>query len=329
MLKENKVKCKTFRNENVPRRTFHSIIFIEDFDNGKIMNRHSGKFAIPAAACFAVILAAFCRFLVPTEAMPQKSDSDPLAILFGDVRMLIGRRMIGKADEYFHGGVTDIDCSLEHNHHDHDHDHGEGHAEEHAHHGHHEHHEMEEESHGEAAPVRAPWHFVTRAIRLPSIERHLEGESTREILPWLWAALRVDSGNVSAYANAAYVLDSLYGDKDKALAVLEEGLTTNPGSSELEFQKGELLLRSFKAADNAEAAFCAALAKAPCDKHLKNRDDIDAPLMELRALSYLGKLAYDRGDGDELRRYYDMARAINPGHSATESLRRLLESGRR
>lgn len=172
--------------------------------------------------------------------------------------------------------------------------------------------------------MRAPWRFVTRAIRLPSIERHLEGESTREILPWLWAALRVDSGNVSAYANAAYVLDSLYGDKDKAIAVLEEGLMTNPGSSELEFQKGELLLRRFKAPDKAETAFRAALAKAPSDKRLKNREDIDAPLLELRALSYLGKLASDRGDGRELRRCYDMARAIDPAHSATESLRRLV-----
>ena len=290
------------------------------------MNRSLGKFAIPAATCVVAVCAAVCRFVIPGETMPQKSDADPLAILFGDVRMLIGRRMIGKADEYFHGGVTDIDCSLEHRHHDHDHEHGGGpeHAEEHEQHGLHEHHEEEEEEHDETPPVRAPWRFVTRAIRLPSIERHLEGESTREILPWLWAALRVDSGNVSAYANAAYVLDSLYGDKDKAIAVLEEGLMTNPGSSELEFQKGELLLRGFKAPDKAEAAFRAALAKAPSDKRLKNREDIDAPLLELRALSYLGKLASDRGDGRELRRCYDMARAIDPAHSATESLRRLV-----
>ncbi len=288
------------------------------------MNCSLGKFAIPAATCVAAACAAVCRFLVPTETMPQKSDSDPLAILFGDVRMLIGRRMIGKADEYFHGGVTDIDCTLEHNHHDHDHEHGGDHE----HHGHHEHHKLEEEAHDEAAPVCAPWRFVTRAIRLPSIERHLEGESTREILPWLWAALRVDAGNVSAYANAAYVLDSLYGDKDKALAVLAEGLTTNPGSSELEFQKGELLLRGFKAPDKAESAFRAVLAKAPHDKHLKNREDIDVPLLELRALSYLGKLASDRGDDGELRRCYDMARAIDPNHSVTESLRRLGESGK-
>ena len=327
MLNENKTKCKTFRNEKLPRRIFHSIIIIESFGNVKIMNRSLGKFAIPAAACAAAALAAVSRFLVPADAMPQKSDSDPLAILFGDVRMLIGRRMIGKADEYFHGGVTDIDCSLEHRHHGHDHDHGgehEPHAE-HEHDGHHEHDVEEEEAHGEAAPLRAPWHFVTRAIRLPSIERHLEGESTREILPWLWAALRVDSGNVNAYANAAYVLDSLYGDKDKSLAVLEEGLATNPESAELEFQKGELLLRGFKAPAKAEAAFRAALAKAPRDKHLENRDDIDALLLSLRALAYLGKLASDRNDGKEVRRCHDMARAINPDHSTTKSLGNLVE----
>jgi hypothetical protein len=322
MLNENKTKCKTFRNEKLPRQMFHSIIIIESFGNVQIMNRSLGKFAIPAATCVAAALTAVSRFLVPADAMPQKSDSDPLAILFGDVRMLIGRRMIGKADEYFHGGVTDIDCSLEHSHHDHahgphdhdDHDHPDLQA----------FHDLQDGKDDHEA-VRAPWHFVTRAIRLPSIERHLEGESTREILPWLWAALRVDSGNVNAYANAAYVLDSLYGDKDKALAVLEEGLATNPESAELEFQKGELLLRGFKAPGKAEAAFRAALAKAPRDKHLENRDDIDAPLLSLRSLAYLGRLASDRNDGKEVRRCHDMARAINPDHSATESLRYLVE----
>ncbi len=293
------------------------------------MVRHLGQFAIPATACAAAVFAAVCRFLVPAETLPQKSDSDPLAILFGDVRMLIGRRMIGKADEYFHGGVTDIDCSLEHSYHDlahGHHDHG------HDHHDHTDHHDhdlqdiqdSQDIQDGHEA-VRAPWRFVTRAIRLPSIERHLEGESSREILPWLWAALRVDSGNVSAYANAAYVLDSLYGDKDKSLAVIEEGRKTNPDSSELEFQKGELLLHGFKAPDKAETAFRAALAKAPNDRRLKNRDDIDAPLLEIRALSYLGRLASDRGDGQELRRCYEMARAIDADHTATESLRKLVE----
>jgi hypothetical protein len=277
------------------------------------MVRHLGQFAIPATACAAAVFAAVCRFLVPAETLPQKSDSDPLAILFGDVRMLIGRRMIGKADEYFHGGVTDIDCSLEHDHHDHAHDH-------------HDDHDLQDipDFQDDHEAVRAPWRFVTRAIRLPSIERHLEGESSREILPWLWAALRVDSGNVSAYANAAYVLDALYGDKNKALAVLEEGRKTSPDSSELEFQKGELLLRGFKDPDKAGAAFRAALTKAPDDRHLKNRDDIDAPLLEIRALSYLGRFASDRGDNEELRRCYEMARAINADHTATESLRKLI-----
>ena len=284
------------------------------------MNHLWGKLAIPAAAFTAAAIVAVCRLGISDGAMPQKNDADPIAILFGDVRMLIGRRMIGKADEYFHGGVTDIDCSLEHRHHPHDHP---------AHHNHDHDHDLQDlqddedgEDHHEA--VRAPWRFVTRAIRLPSIERHLEGESSREILPWLWAALRVDSGNVNAYANAAYVLDALYGDKDKALAVIEEGRKTNPDSSELEFQKGELLLRGFKAPDKAEAAFRAALAKAPNDRHLKNRDDIDAPLMSLRALAYLGRFASDRGDDSELRRCYEMARAIAPGHSATATLRKLI-----
>ena len=276
-----------------------------------------GKFATPAAAGVAAVLAAVCRFTVPADAMPQKSDSDPLAILFGDMRMLIGRRMVEKADEYFHGGVTDIGCEL--NDHHHDHVDGDGHHEEDD-----DHHHEDDAEENEAVPVSAPWAFVTRAIRLPSVERHLEGESSREILPWLWVALRVDSKNASAYSNAAYVLDSLYGDKDKSLAVLEEGIATNPESAELEFQKGALLLHGFKAPAKAEAAFRAALAKAPRDRQLENREDVDAPLLMLRALFYLGKLASDRDDGGELRRCYEMAHAINPNHNATKSLGKLI-----
>ncbi len=279
---------------------------------------------IPTAALAAACLVCVMRQTAPASS-PQSAGADTVAIVLGDVRTLAARRLAGKADEYFHGGVTDIDCSLEHSHHGCAHDHHHEHHGEHEHAGEDDEVQDDDEAQDEAAPVRAPWRFVTRAIRLPSIERHLEGESSREILPWLWAALRVDSGNVSAYANAAYVLDALYGDKEKALAVLEEGRKTNPDSSELEFQKGELLLHGFKAPGKAEAAFRAALAKAPNDRHLKNREDIDAPLLEIRALSYLGRFASNRGDGKELRRCYEMARAIDADHTVTKSLRKLVE----
>ena len=273
--------------------------------------------AIPAAALAAACMACLMRRL-PGEASPQAAGADPVAIVLGDVRTLVGRRMIGKADEYFHGGVTDIDCSLDHHHH-----HG---------HGEHEHGEHEHDEHGGdgddgeegAADVRAPWAFVTRALRLPSIERHLEGVDSREMLPWFWIASRVDSGNIAAYANAAYVLDALYGDAEKALVALDEGIAANPGSSELEFQKGSLLMR-LKAPERAEGAFKAALAKIPGDKKLQGRDDIDAELLTLRTLAYLGRVAHDRGDRAAARDYLGQARAISPNHAATKGLQRLLD----
>ena len=295
--------------------------------------------AIPLAALAAAAAVGFCRLRGGALDMPQRAGADALAILFGDVRMLICRQMIAKADAYFHGGVTGLDCSLEHHHHAHgrdgdidDADEHPGHDEHHEHDGHHPGEDLDED-HEDAAPaeqasVRAPWAFVTRAIRLPSVERHLEGASTREMLPWLWAACRVDSGNVNAYANAAYVLESLDGGGTNALVVLEEGIAANPSSSELEFQKGLLLLRERNPAQ-AEAAFAAALAKAPGDRHLENREDTDASLVSLRSLAMLGKLASDRGDKASLRRYYGQARAIDPDHNATASLRRLVEASGR
>ena len=279
------------------------------------------------ADCAAVRL---CRVRGDALGMPRAGGSDAVAVLFGDVRMLIGRRMIGKADEYFHGGVTELNCSLEHHHHDHGHE--DGHvedgqdSEDHAHDDlAHEEAEHPEAGHPEARPVRSPWAFVTHAIRLPSIERHLEGQSTRELLPWLWAACRVDSGNVNAYANAAYVLESLYGDRAKALAVLDDGIAANPASSELKFQKGLLLLKE-KAPEKAEAAFTAALANVPRDRHLKNREDVDAPLMALRILDVLGLLVSDRGATESLRRFYEQARSLSPDHRATANLGKLLDA---
>ena len=138
-------------------------------------------------------------------------------------------------------------------------------------------------------------------------------------------AQRDIEGNVNAYANAAYVLDSLYGDAEKALAALDEGIAANPGSSELEFQKGSLLLLDLKSPEKAENAFRAALAKIPADKKILNRDDIDADLLTLRTLAFLGRLAHDRGDTAAARGYLEQARAINPDHTATKSLQRLVD----
>ena len=318
--------------KKVQTREFRSIIIPAIFGYLLNMNRPLGKFAIPAAACAVAAAVAVCRSSLSAEAMPQKNDADPIAILFGDVRMLIGRQMVGKADEYFHGGVTDLDCSLDHSHRESDgHMADEADDETEGHHHHHHHDDDVYDAEGgdsdgnrEGAVVRAPWAFVTRTIRLPSVERHLEGESSREILPWLWAACRVDSGNISAYANAAYVLESLYGDAEKALAVLDEGIRANPQSSELEFQKGMLLLHRLAAPERAEAAFRAALAKVTEDRALENRDDTDATLIAIRILSFLGKLAADRGEDAEVRRCYKAALEIAPEHSVTKTLGKLV-----
>ena len=287
---------------------------------------------LPAAALAVVALPLSRSWSGLDAAPPQLAANDPLALLLGDVRMLLGRRLVAKADEYFHGGVTDIACSHHHHHHQDGIGADEGDDPDEEGHGGEKHRESEdheaEDHDGEAAaqrPVRAPWAFVTSAIRLPAVERHLEGEATREILPWLWAASRVDSANAATFANAAYVLDALYGDYDKALAALDEGIRANPKRAELEFQKGLLLLRRFHDAAAAEAAFTRALAKARDDAALDNRDDIDRPMLTASILLQLGRLARDRGDLATLRRRYDEARAVSPDHHATQVLRRLLE----
>lgn len=272
------------------------------------------------AAVIIAVSVKLCRSDI-VSGMPQIADSDPLSIIFGDIKMLIGRKMIKKADEYFHGGVTDMNCSLESEHEEADKeglDNEECHNPD-CHHEHHHHHHEEEASKVPYVHVPAPWSFVTTAIRLPDIERHLEGESTREMLPWLWAACRVDSDNISAYANAAYVLSAMYNDQQKALAALDQGIAANPNSSELEFQRAQLLLKELNRTEDAKNSFKSVIEKTAHDKAE------DHELIALRAIGYLGNIAAKENDFDNVKKYYEQALAISPYHTITAQLSNLLK----
>lgn len=254
-------------------------------------------------AALTVLALAAPRCIRLSGDLPQVGDADPVAVVLGDVRMLVARKMIWKADEYFHGGVTEINCTNDHNLQErHDRDNGED--------------EEPSQNGNGAAPLFAPWNFITSSVRLPPVERHLEGETTRELLPWLWAACRVDSGNVNAYANAAYVVESMYQAPEKALEVLDLGIAANPASGELEFQKGQLLLKLDRESE-AVSSFAAAYNKSRKDK----AEDHD--LTAVRALGYLGMIAARNGDTEKLNDCREKAEAIAPTHSITLQLKQL------
>ncbi len=276
------------------------------------------KAFFPAVALSGIVLAASqvprCREL------PQVGGEDPVAVLFGDMRTMIGREMIAKADEYFHGGVTGL------HHHDeleHRHDgtegpdgdrHGGEHDEKHRHGG-------DGDDDGEPPaylPIHDPWRFITGKVKPPQVERHLQGETTRELLPWLWAAMRVAEDDIRAYQNAAYVLDALYGQPEKSLEVYRLGIRKNPASPELEFNLAEMLYVQFGRKDEAEVHFRAAREKAAA------LGTEDAALVRLRSLDFLGALAAEHDDTMALAAFLAEAESLQPQHVVTKHLRKLL-----
>lgn len=276
---------------------------------------HKTVFLLPAFTA-AAVLASLIPELTGPGNMPQQNSGDPLALIFGDVRMLISNKMIAKADQYYHGGVTEVEhCS-----HDDNHFHGgAGHAE--ADNGESNGHDDSANDGGkdDHADPYDPWASLKRAIRLPDIDRHLTDEKSRELLPWFWAAIKLDPENVNAYLDAAYVLQTTHSMPEKALEILDAGLNAMPESADIEFAKGLLLLREFKRTDDAARAVRNAIAD------LDGKTDEDSLLLMVRSCEILGKIASDCGDTATLRDCFEKANAAMPDHSCTRLLKSLLQ----
>lgn len=243
--------------------------------------------------------------------MPQVRGDDVLAQVLGETRLAVSQMLLEKADEYFHGGVRQVDC--EHgltagagaqDGHDHDHDHDQD--------------EVGHDAHGRFDP----WRMINRRVHVQA-HRHMQGAEAAELLPWLWAASRMSDENLQAFESSVYVLNSMLGNPGAALELLEQGVAKNPGSAELEFSLGELHLRAFKDGVKAEKAFRAALEK---NARVRDAEDEDARLLRLRTLFYLGYLSKLKGDMEGVRHCLREAEALSPQHVCTRDLRKLLEN---
>lgn len=258
-----------------------------------------------AAAALGLFLGAR-----PAEAMPWKAARrDVLSVFFGDARLALSQAMAHKADSYFHGGV-DIDWH-EHECHHHGRPGEDADGDEAAR-------DRAAEEASEAASGGGPWVWIDARIHAQQ-HRHLEGSQARELLPWYWAACRADPHNVAAYQSTAYVLTAMLHSPTNALGVLDEGIRLNPGTPELEFDKGQLLDAELKDRASAEAAFRQTVAKAAA------ADSDDNRRLRVRALFYLALYARDRGDAAAVRRCYAEARALLPNHISTVSIGRMVK----
>ena len=170
-------------------------------------------------------LAAVALGRLPASARPQIAQGGGvLAVAFGDARETLGAAMVRKANSYYHGGV-DTECpTCGKGCAGHEHGHGHG------------------EPSGGAAPFSAdPWRWVNSRIQAPNVHRHLEAHQSAELLPFYWAAVRLDPHNAGNWTTAIFIAESDLEDREMARRLIAEAKEANPGSAEIAFAEGRFL----------------------------------------------------------------------------------------
>lgn len=301
----------------------------------------TGRLALGACAG-AIVLGLWISSRGPIRA-ETAGDTDVLKVLFGEARTAISLSLFDRADVYFHGGVTADDC-------DHNlgraatgHGDAEGHGAEQGDetdadpdHGHDaDGHEVDHADHEHAAtamPTLAElhwdlWSYLNSRVH-PREHRHLAGSrEEQEVLPWLWAAARVDPHNILAYEVGAYWLARRLKRVDEALRFIRDGIRNNPESADLEFCRGEILLAACHDLDGAAAAFLEARRKWQPGTTQEEKEDNQ--FMLARNLMYLADIYAKQGNPDRAREYYRETLTVIPGHAlATQKLRALATGGR-
>ncbi|MFA5203741.1 MAG: hypothetical protein WC708_04980 [Lentisphaeria bacterium] len=270
-----------------------------------------------AAACGLAALAAG-QWVAGRPAVAGLPRTDVLSLLLGGAREAASLSLFDRADLYFHGGIKDVDChgivakvakaapsadgTAAAGEVDHDHD-------------------------SAAAPAAAqrwvaawlahdPWGRLNAAVH-PAGHRHLTGErQEKEVIPWVWAAAKLDPHNVLAYVTGGYWLARRVGQPEEGLRFLEEGIRNNPESCELEFTRGELLLNSLHRPAAAYSAFTAALRKWQPGGTPEEQDD--NRFLKGRLLLYLAELEEKRGQLGLARQRYAEVLEFLPGDPAAQ-----------
>jgi tetratricopeptide (TPR) repeat protein len=199
--------------------------------------------ALPIAAALflcaqmsAELTVRRCRLAAESEASTWGPPRTVLSLFIGKLEELVGDVLLLKADNYFHGqtsllGHTRVgEC-----------DHGLGH---HAHghhectcghdtHGPHAHHEP----HHHAEAALGYEHFLYRQFLKVAPTAHVHIQRHEEIVPWLYASVRLNARNERAAVVAAYWLNRQLDRPRDAERVLRAALAERPSSWRL---RGEL-----------------------------------------------------------------------------------------
>ena len=246
------------------------------------------RYLVPAISWTIAVLLGL--HLGGTQTYRRTTDAGILDRLLGDTREILARRMLRKADQYFHGGMDVANCThglAEHAQpapqrqvahagtHDGDDDHDRhekaagkngkhriadgyqtvapaaaNHARSRADDDRHRH-----DHHAHAGDRPTDWWSVINRHVHPHDHRHMHGrENEKEILPWIWAATRSDPHNILAFDIGAYWLNSRLGKPKEAVDLLRLGIQKNPDSYYLRFRLGRVLYHGQKDLAGAEKA---------------------------------------------------------------------------
>ena len=128
---------------------------------------------------------------------------------------------------------------------------------------------------------------------------HASGSSIKEIMPWLWLAIRTNPHDMNAYLVTAYLLSREVGRSDLAHEVLREAQYNNPFNYEAPLEDARVYLKEKKTRE-AEHALDVALAFWPGGKDPnspEHRED-KATILSYRGLLY-------EADGDKIHAIED------------------------
>jgi len=152
-----------------------------------------------------------------------------------------------------------------------------------------------------------PFQRVRREVA-PDRHVHLHGADVREILPWLWMAIRMDPSDVETRLVTAFWLAHGAGRPDLAEQVLREARVNTPGSVEVQLELGRLYLRQGRLAD-ARRAFDAGLTFWPG----KNKPDSREAGQDRAGLLLYRALLYEiEGKAQQAVRQYEEILALFP-----------------
>lgn len=194
--------------------------------------------------CFS--LEAWLQPRYETRSSREETPGNPLAGMLGDGRKMVADYFYVEADVYFHSGYypSVFDQARRQEEQDSDVSHpSEGSGEE------------------ETGFMGKPLDWIDAFGRhfIPSRHTHLQGETVREMLPWMELSAELDPQRVQTYVVTAYWLRRRLGKSAEAEDFLREGLRSTPHSPDLLYALGQIYLEDRKDYPHAKNLFLAAL----------------------------------------------------------------------